>query len=174
MFAKHLAQGFSGTFYLKEKLSREAFWPYVGILSALYVVLALLLNAFGPLGAAVSSIGFTVLFVSAFWRRRNDIGYPGWTAIFWIIPSALFLIGQIIGPPVHKPVPDIPAGLGDAGLFLFFTPEFGSAASASLENSLNDLWYQLLYKTVPAALTVALAIVELVLGRKSSRVEEKK
>jgi hypothetical protein len=79
------------------------------------------------------------------------------------------LIGQIIGPPIPKPVPDIPAGLGDAGLFLFLTPEFGSAASVSLENSLNNLWYQVAYVMIPAAIAVSLAIFEIVLGIKPSK-----
>ena len=169
MFAKYLAQGFAGTFRLKARLSREAFWPYLGSLVGLFIATGLLLERAGTPGKVFTITVFTVLFASAFWRRRNDIGVPGWTAVFWVVPATLYLIGQVMGPPIPKPVPDIPAGLGDAGLFLFLTPEFGNAASVRLENSLNDLWYQVAYIMIPAAIAVSLAIFEIVLGRKPSK-----
>ena len=169
MFAKYLAQGLSGTFRLNERLSREAFLPYVATLSGLFFLLGLVLNFAGVIGTVALVSVFTVLFTSAFWRRRNDIGYPGWTAVFWVLISGLYLYGQLIGPPIPKPIPEIPAGFGDAGIFLFFTPEFGSAASASVGNSLNELWYQLFFILLPGSLVIVLAIVEIFFGRKRSK-----
>ena len=169
MFAKYLAQGLSGTFRLNERLSREAFWPYVATLSGLFFLLGLVLNFAGVIGTVALVSVFTVLFTSAFWRRRNDIGYPGWTAVFWVLISGLYLCGQLIGPPIPKPIPEIPAGFGDAGIFLFFTPEFGSAASATVGNSLNELWYQLFFILLPGSLVIVLAIVEIFFGRKRSK-----
>ena len=169
MFAKYLAQGLSGTFRLKDRLSREAFWPYMATISGLFFVLGLVLNFAGVVGTVALVSVFTILFTSAVWRRRNDIGYPGWTAVFWVLISGLYSYGQIIGPPIPKPVPEIPAGLGDAGIFLFLTPEFGSAASASVGNSLNELWYQLCFILLPASLALVLGLVEIFFGRKRSK-----
>ena len=173
MVTKYLAQGLAGTFRLKDRLSREAYWPYLGALTGLFFVLGLALQFAGVAGTVLLVTVFTILFTSAFWRRRNDIGSAGWTASFWLLPASIYLIGQIMGPPIPKPVPDIPAGFGDAGIFLFFTPEFGSAASVGLENSLNELWYRLFFSMLPLSMAIVFAIREVVIGRKSSREVEK-
>jgi uncharacterized membrane protein YhaH (DUF805 family) len=47
MFAKYLAQGFAETFRLKARLSREAFWPYLGALVGLFITTGLLLERAG-------------------------------------------------------------------------------------------------------------------------------
>ena len=169
MFAKYLAQGLSGTFRLKDRLSREAFWPYLGALAGTVFVLSLALQFAGVWGTVVLITAFTILFTSACWRRRNDIGSAGWTASFWLLPASIYLVGQILGPPIPKPVPEIPSGLGDAGIFLFFTPEFGSAASVGLQNSLNELWYRLFFSMLPLSMAIVFAIREVVIGRKPSK-----
>jgi uncharacterized membrane protein YhaH (DUF805 family) len=162
VFAQALAEGFSGLFDLKSKLSKKSFLVFVGTLAGVFVIAHVLASAAGTgVNVAINAI-FVFPFISTFWRRKNDAGVTGWFSMFWLVPVFISAIGAIVGPPVPKPVPAIDPGLGDAGLFLFLTPQFGNAASVSIENSTNQLIYDATYTVLPGLLFVALLVIEII------------
>ena len=162
MFAQALAEGFSGLFDLKSKLSKQPFLVFAATLAGVFVVAhAVASAAGGAVNVAINAV-FVFPFISAFWRRKNDAGVVGWFSIFWFLPLLISAIGVIVGPPVPKPVPEIDPGLGDAGLLLFLTPQFGKAASVSIENGTNQLIFDATYTFLPGLMFVGLLVFELV------------
>jgi uncharacterized membrane protein YhaH (DUF805 family) len=162
VFAQALAEGFSGLFDLKSKLSKQSFLVFGATLAGVFVIAHSLASAAGTgVSVAINAV-FVFPFISTFWRRKNDAGVAGWFSVFWFLPLLLSAIGVIIGPPVPKPVPAIDPGLGDAGLFLFLTPQFGSAASVSIENSTNKLIYDATFTFLPGLLFVTLLVIEII------------
>jgi uncharacterized membrane protein YhaH (DUF805 family) len=162
VFAKALTEGFSGLFDFKSKLGRQSFLIFAATLAVVFLVAQTLASASGKgFGLAIDTV-FVPLFVSAFWRRKNDAGVAGWFSVFWLLPLLICAIGFLIGPPIPKPVPPIDPGLGDAGLFVFLTPEFGNTASVSIENGVNQLIYDATYTFLPMLLVATLLVIEIV------------
>lgn len=162
MFTKALAEGFSGMFDLKSKLDKRSFFIFAATLAVVFMIVHAAASAAGQgVSVAINAV-FAFPVISAFWRRRNDAGVVSWFSIFWLLPLMISAIGVIVGPPVPKPVPTIDPGLGDAGLLLFLTPQFGNAASVSIENSTNKLIYNATYTFLPGLLFFTLLVIEII------------
>lgn len=162
MFTQALAEGFSGLFVLKSKLSKRSFLVFAATLVGVFVIAHAVASEAGTgVKVAINAI-FIFPFISAFWRRKNDAGLAGWFSILWFLPLLISAIGVIVGPPVPNPVPAIDPGLGDAGLFLFLTPQFGNAASVSIENATNKLIYDATYTFLPGLMCFALLVIEII------------
>ena len=161
MIAKNLGEAFTQTFNATSRIAPKVYGLYVLTLIGAGTFSVIGASAVGtPLLTALVFGVFAALFISASWRRRNDVGLVGKSAMVWLAPAILIFFGLVLGSPVRQDVPEVPVGLGDAGIFALFTPEVGQAASATFSNWVNEMLFGFFCVLMPIVFVAILGIRE--------------